>query len=333
MNARLSYFLVTLLASLALAVSLITSLVQAQAVPNAWRADFPLNDFSNSIVSFDEIADGGPRRDGIPPIDDPQFVSLEQAAARYTPQEPVISLLIGGEAKAYPLQILIWHEIVNDRIAGIPVAVTFCPLCNASLVFDARLEGRVLTFGTTGRLRNSDLIMYDRETESWWQQFTGEVLVGELLGSRLNRIPARIESFERFAARAPNGQVLVPNDERMRRYGQNPYAGYDSLTRPYNLYRGPLPTNIDPMARVVVVDAQAWSLALLRDLGRFEDAGLTFTWVAEQNSALDSRDITSGRDIGNVVVQQDGEDVVYDVAFAFAYHAFFPESEIKTHLQ
>ena len=164
MNARLSYFLATLLASLAIVVSLITSLVQAQAVPNAWRADFPLNDFSNSIVSFDEIADGGPRRDGIPPIDNPQFVSLEQATARYTPQEPVISLLIGGEAKAYPLQILMWHEIVNDRIAGIPVAVTFCPLCNASLVFDARLEGRVLTFGTTGRLRNSDLIMYDRET-------------------------------------------------------------------------------------------------------------------------------------------------------------------------
>ena len=110
--------------------------------------------------------------------------------------EPVIYLEINNESKIYPIRVLTWHEIVNDEVGGVPVSVTYCPLCNASIVFDRRFEDRILDFGTSGRLRKSDLIMYDRQTETWWQQFTGEGIVGELAGKKLKKIPALIISFE-----------------------------------------------------------------------------------------------------------------------------------------
>ncbi len=127
-------------------------------------------DFARHSVPFDEFLSGGPPKDGIPALDAPRFAAA--AATTYLePREPVIELTVGGETRAYPLQILIWHEIVNDELGGVPVAVTFCPLCNTAIAFDRRVEGRTLDFGTTGKLRHSDLVMYDRQTESWWQQF------------------------------------------------------------------------------------------------------------------------------------------------------------------
>ena len=211
------------------------------------------------------------------------------------------------------------------------MAVTYCPLCNAAIVFDRRVGERVLDFGTTGKLRHSDLVMYDRQTESWWQQFLGEAIVGELTGTRLKFLPARLESWERFAARHPEGEVLVPNSPGIRPYGSNPYVGYDSERTPF-LYRGDYPEGIAPMARVVAVGDQAWSLALLQEKGKLENGDLLLTWYAGQNSALDSRQISRGRDVGNVVVQRrESEtlvDLPYDVTFAFVFHAFRPEGTI-----
>ena len=100
--------------------------------------------------------------------------------------EPVIGLVVNGDARAYPLKILIWHEIVNDTVGGVPVTVTYCPLCNSAIVFERTVDGRVLDFGTTGKLRNSDLVMYDRQTESWWQQFSGTAIVGAMTGTKLD---------------------------------------------------------------------------------------------------------------------------------------------------
>ena len=150
-----------------------------------------------------------------------------------TPSDPVIGLAIGGDARAYPLRILIWHDIVNDTVAGVPVTVTYCPLCNSAIVFDRRVPPHVLDFGTTGKLRNSDLVMYDRQTESWWQQFTGEAIVGALTGTQLKLLPARLESFAEFKARHPAGQLLVPTDPKKRDYGRNPYVGYDLSAGPF----------------------------------------------------------------------------------------------------
>ena len=306
----------------------------AGAEPASWRWEWKQTDFSKTSVSFDEIRSGGPPKDGIPPIDDPKFVAIAEVEG-LADTEPVIGLIINGDARAYPLSVLIWHEIANDTVGGVPVTVTFCPLCNAAVVFDRRAGGRVLDFGTTGKLRNSDLVMYDRQTESWWQQFIGEAIVGEMTGTRLKMVPSRFESLARFRARAPAGKVLVPNDPAMRRYGGNPYVGYDSMAMPF-LYNGAMPENVAPLSRVVSLGRRgAWSFDLVRRLGEVKlDDGIVIRWEPGQNSALDGRVIAESADVGNVTVQRvtanGAEDVVYGVDFAFAYHAFFPESEIHT---
>src|SRR5262249_16899538 len=280
----------------------------------------------------------------IPSIDAPRFERLNDGAvsgwaARIGNAEPVISLAIRDDARAYPLSILIWHEIVNDIVGSTPVTVTYCPLCNTSLVFERTVENRVLDFGTTGKLRNSDLVMYDRQTESWWQQFGGDAIVGAMSGKRLHLIPSRLESFGRFRKRFPNGQVLIPNNPGARNYGTNPYAGYDAGGQQPFLYDGSLPHGIDPMERVIAVETRpgyhvAWSLPLLRERGTIDAGDIVIKWETGQTSALDKGIIGSGRDIGNVVVQrqQDGRlsDIPYDLPFAFAFHAFRPGSPIHT---
>jgi hypothetical protein len=314
------------------------------ANPSSWRSEWPRTDFSKHIVPFAEIKSGGPPRDSIPSINTPRFEQLARGkpsgwSSRLADAEPVISLAIDGEARAYPLRILLWHEIVNDTVAGRPVAVTYCPLCNTALVFDRTIDGQVLDFGTTGKLRNSDLVMYDRQSESWWQQFTGEAIVGAMASRELRLVPSRLESFQRFRERFPDGQVLVPNTPGVRNYGRNPYVGYDATGRRPYLYDGGLPEGIDPMERVVAVETapglhEAWSLGLLRRHGTIRTDDLVLTWEAGQSSALDRASVAEGRDIGNVTVQRERDgslvDVPYDVPFAFAFHAFRPRSPIHT---
>ncbi|MDJ0947302.1 MAG: DUF3179 domain-containing protein [Alphaproteobacteria bacterium] len=309
----------------------LAALAPALANPSSWKREWPKTDFSKTSVEFNEILSGGPPKDGIPSIDDPKFLPVEKIT-ELGEKEPVITVEIEGDLRGYPLRILTWHEIVNDTVGGVPVAVTYCPLCNSALVFDRRLDGQVLEFGTTGKLRNSDLVMYDRQTESWWQQFMGEAIIGELTGKRLKFVPVRVESFARFKARGAHGRVLVPTSAWGRRYGQNPYVGYDGRSAPYPFFRGDLPDNVPPLERVVVVGKEAWAFSLLREKGRVERDDLVITWEAGQNSALDTRMIAEGRDVGNVVVQRKTEDgmvdAVHDVSFAFAFHAFHPDGTI-----
>ncbi len=299
------------------------------ANPSYWKHEWSRTDFTKHSVAFDEIFSGGPPKDGIPSIDNPKFVPVSEEK-ELTATDPVIGLIVNGVAKAYPVRILIWHEIVNDTIGGVPVSVTFCPLCNTAVVYDRRLDGKVLDFGTTGKLRNSDLVMYDRQTESWWQQFLGKGIIGEMTGKTLKAMPARLESWANFKARAPKGLVQVPNSKSMRNYGANPYRGYDSLDKPF-LYSGEMPKNVPPLSRVVsTLDrSQAWSLDLLRKKKeiRLKD-GLIFRWEPGQNSALDSGIIAKSADVGNVTVQRNGKDIPYFVDFAFAFHAFFPKATI-----
>jgi hypothetical protein len=296
----------------------------------AWREAWPKTDFSRHSVDLGEILHGGPPKDGIPSIDDPKFVAVGESSG-VGETEPVISLDIAGDRRAYPLQVLIWHEIVNDTVGGVPVAVTYCPLCNSSVVFERRVDGRALEFGVTGNLRNSDLVMYDRQTESWWQQFTGEAIVGEMAGQTLRMRPSRVEPLASFRARAPDGKLLVPRDARARPYGMNPYDGYDSRDRPI-LFRGPLPDDIAPLAYVVRVGDDAWPLDLLRARKEIAFGDLRLRWRPGQNSALDAPDIVEGRDIGSVVVERrTGEgyvEAIHDVTFAFAFRAFVPRGRL-----
>jgi hypothetical protein len=305
---------------------LLTLAATAAADPAAWREAWPRTDFSRHSVDLGEIMHGGPPKDGIPSIDDPRFVPVGESRG-VGESEPVISLEIDGDRRAYPLQVLIWHEIVNDTVGGVPVAVTYCPLCNSSIVFERRIDGRVLDFGSTGNLRHSDLVMYDRQTESWWQQFTGAGIVGAMTGRALRMRPSRVEPLASFRARAAGGKLLVPNDARLRPYGMNPYEDYDSRDRPF-LFRGPLPEDIAPLAYVVRVGDDAWPLDVLRARKEIAFGELRLRWVPGQNSVLDAPDIVEGRDIGSVIVERRSGagyvDAVHDVTFAFAFRAFVP---------
>ncbi len=265
-------------------------------------------DFSRHTVSYNDIFSGGPPKDGIPAIDAPRFVTVAEADEWLGAQEPVALVQVGEDARAYPLQILTWHEIVNDTVGGLPLAVTFCPLCNTAIAFKRALDGQVLDFGTTGRLRFSNLIMYDRQTESWWQQAGGDAIAGELAGRRLAFYPATIIAWDEFKAAHPDGQVLSRDTGFNRSYGSNPYAGYDNINSSPFLFRGPpTPGALPPMARVLTVDlggqAVAYPYDLLEQAVVVNDvvAGrpVAVFWQPGVASALDSGAIAQGRDVGS----------------------------------
>lgn len=315
----------------ALTICIVTG--SAFADPIMWAQQGFKTAFEISSVELARIQSGGPTKDGIPSIDNPMF-ELATGSSKLADTEPVVTVKIGDDARAYPLQILTWHEIVNDVVGDVPIAVTYCPLCNSAPVFERRLDGKLLDFGTTGKLKDSNLIMYDRQTETWWQQFTGEAIVGEMTGKKLALIPARLESWAQFKQTNPDGRVLVPNNENFRDYGRNPYRGYDSAAAPF-LYDGQLPDNINPMERVVIVPRPEGAdkpivvtMASIAEGTNTEVMGHLFGWIAGQNSALDAPRIADGRDIGTVSVSKNGADVAYDITFAFVAHAFHPEVEI-----
>lgn len=310
-----------------LAISLGLWAHDLRAEPRDWASEFPMTDFSQtSVEEWTEIMSGGPGRDGIPALSNPSFIDVMDEN-RLGAREPVITLeREGGTPRAYPVRYLTWHEIVNDTVGGLPVAVTFCPLCNSGMVFDRRVNGATLTFGVTGKLRSSDMVMYDRESESWWQQAIGEGIVGKYTGTQLKQLPAWMESWAEFASRNPDGLVMdQPNAHRP--YGQNPYTGYDSRNRPYPFFTGEQPPHgVPALARVVRVGERAWPVSRLSEEGDIREAGLVISWTAGQASALDTARIAKGRDVGTIRVRDDkGRDVPHDVLFAFAYHAFWPD--------
>lgn len=297
----------------------------AAADPSFWKHEWPQTDFERHSVPLNEIMSGGPGRDGIPALSDPQFVTIDQKTG-IEDREPVIAVeLDGARPRAYPIRYLMWHEIVNDTVGSVPIAVTFCPLCNSAITFDRRHDGEVLTLGVTGKLRKSDMVMYDRESESWWQQAIGEGIVGRHTGAVLTQLPTWMESYAAFKARNPNGLVMA-EPPWPRDYGRNPYVNYDSSYRPF-LYSGEKPPHgIPALARVVRVGDRAWPLERLANVEELTEAGVTITWTAGKASALDAAQISQGRDVGAIRVRDaGGKDLPHDVMFAFAYHAFWPE--------
>ncbi len=262
-------------------------------------------DWTRHTIPYDEILSGGPPRDGIPSIDHPQFITPEQAADWLADTEPVIALIIGTDARAYPLQILTWHEIVNDTVCGVPVAVTFCPLCNSALAFHREVEGQIVQFGTSGLLRYSDLIMYDRASETLWQQFTGAGIVGQYAGYQLTFIPASIISFADFHTAYPNGIVLSRQTGYSRAYGANPYANYDSSTHPF-LFTGALDERLPAMMRIVGVwidgEAVAYPYTVLSDRRVVNDTvngqDIAVFYTFGTNSALGAERIAAAEDVG-----------------------------------
>jgi hypothetical protein len=269
--------------------------------------------FPEPLVDVAEIISGGPPPDGIPPIDDPEFASVEAADEWLDDAEAVIVLEIGGEARAYPVQILIWHEIVNDTVGGTPVAVTYCPLCNSAVTYRRAIDGAETTFGTSGRLFASALVMYDRATESLWTHFDGRAVVGMLTGTTLEPVASPLISWADFKASHPGGRVLDRNETgHTRPYGTNPYVGYDDPNGAPFLFTGALDDRAFPKQRVVGVTAQgesaAWTLGAISNgeaqATNAELGGrpLVILWKAGQSSALDTRDVEDGTDVGSIGV-------------------------------
>ena len=251
---------------------------------------------------FDEILSGGVGRDGIPPIDEPEFESIETAEEWLQDQSPVIAVEHNGIARAYPLAIMTRHEIVNDMFDGDPVAVTFCPLCNSAIVFDRNVDGETFRFGVSGLLRNSDLIMWDDVTQTWWQQFTGTGIVGEYTGHTLDFIPSTVVGFGAYKAQFPDGEVLARSG---RSYGTNPYAGYDSTDNPF-LFRGELDERLFATERVLAgtIDDQpiAYPFEVLSEEVVINDVvgnrEVVAFWQPGKASALDRSSIDDSRDVG-----------------------------------
>ncbi len=292
----------------------------AESPPRGAAYEFD-TDFDHHSIPYDEILSGGPPKDGIPAIDDPAFVSVEGADGWLGEKEGVVVYKVGDDVRAYPLQILMWHELVNDQFGNRPVTISYCPLCNTAIAYDGRVGDHELTFGTTGRLRYSNMVMYDRETESWWQQADGKAIVGELLGQKLSMLPAPILSWTRFKTRYPLGRVLSKDTGHRRDYGRNPYRRYDAVGAEPFLYQGPeTDRTLRSMTRIVAVEqgteATAYTYDDLAEQSVINDTvdGLPVAlfWREGAASALDKGRVAEGRDIGMVTtyVRRLGERIL-----------------------
>ncbi|MCB0208507.1 MAG: DUF3179 domain-containing protein [Anaerolineae bacterium] len=309
--------------------------------PNVWTADQiarytgeAIIDPNSSLVTnfclhnvdYREILSGGPPPDGIPPIDNPTFDTIAGGDTWLSDNHPVIALVVGDEARAYPLGILTRHEIANDTIAEIPVAVTFCPLCNAGIVFHREVDGKVLRFGVSGNLRNSDLIMWDNKTLSWWQQFTGQAIVGEMLGTQLEIIPAQMVAWKDFKAAYPEGIVLSSEG---RNVDVNPYTGYDSSTQPF-LFRDTSGQPATPDPRLPALErvlgyasngtAVAYPLSTVAERGVIADMidgqEVVVFYQPGAASALDGSVISESREVGSVGMfrpRVEGERLTFNI--------------------
>lgn len=277
---------------------------------------------NKAIIELHELKKGGPPKDGIPSIDNPKFISAEEADSWIDGKEPVIALEYQTKTRAYPLQVMIWHEIVNDRISGEPVLVTFCPLCYSALVFERTVDDEVLEFGVSGFLRHSDLVMFDRKTETLWQQFTGKAIVGDYVGTTLTQIPSQIISFDQFKKNYPNGKVLTRDTGYDRNYGANPYTGYDDINNSPLFDAGNDDDRLPPMEKVIGVHLNLYQKAYPYSITRKEqvindkvgEPPLLIIHTEGATSALDAAEIADSKESGSTGVFKrtlDGQELTF----------------------
>ena len=282
---------------------------QNQSPPIGSQREFS-TDFSRATINYGDVIAGGPPKDGIPSIDQGVFVSVEEADNWIMPAESVFVVTNSQDdppvTHVYPVQILIWHEIVNDMVGSLPVTITYCPLCNTGAAFLRNFDGYLLDFGVSGRLRYSNMIMYDRQTETWWQQATGKGIAGRYAGGGLLLLPMLSVSWREVKRNWPDAMVLSRDTGHSRTYGRNPYNGYDTSPSPF-LYRGP---SIDPqynsLSRVVALfhnnESRPYPYDLLRENSPINDNiggdSVTIFWQSGVASPLDSSNVGTGRDVG-----------------------------------
>ncbi len=290
------------------------------AVTGAWGTDW-----TRTTIPFDELRIGifaSDPRDAIAPIDNPQFESVAAGAEWLDGRAPGVFVRYEGEARFYPLAILTQHEVVNDRIGDVPIAVTYCPLCNTGIVFDRRIDGTTHRFGVSGLLRKSDLVMWDDITNSLWQQITGEGIVGTFAGAQLTIVPASIVSFSEFSETAPDGAVMSRNTGFNRAYGLNPYEFYSSRGAPFGFFDEEVDDRFPALERVVGVSSggveKAYPFSVISDLGVVNDvvAGteVVVFWGGDTADALDSSRIDASQAVGTALAYSpivDGQKLTF----------------------
>ena len=277
-------------------------------VTGRWNTDFT----RRTIDDLSELQVGIPSsdpRDLIPPLDNPEFETVVDASQWLDAREPGVLFELDGLARFYPLRILTFHEIVNDNFNGTPIVVTFCPLCNTSVVFNPVVNGQTLRFGVSGLLRNSDLVMWDGTTETLWQQINGDAIVGELAGTQLELLGASVIRWGDFQESHPDGDVLSRQTGHSRSYGRNPYTGYSSSQRPF-LFNGEIDDRFPALNRVVGVTVnsvdKAYPFQLISPVGAVNDVvgdiPIVVLWGAfDTADALDTSNIVEGQSIGTGV--------------------------------
>ncbi len=297
----------------------------AETAGSALRGDRDRPEFPPALIAPSDIV-SVIAPDVIPAIDNPQYAPATEVDF-VQPSEAVVVLEIEGDVRAYPIQIMVWHEIVNDEVGGVPVSVTYCPLCNSALAFDRRVGDRVLDFGTSGSLYQSALVMYDRQTESLWAHFTGEGVIGHYAGTRLAPIAVQTLSFEQLLAQHPDALVLTRDTGAARDYGTNPYISYDEeASGPIdNFFQGEVDPRLEPKARVVgfvrddLAHAVDIDLAETPSVHRIPVGGDNLVVFQHPGlaSALDRASVAAGRDVGQTGVfvpeGADGQTLTFSV--------------------
>lgn len=276
---------------------------------------------TDALVPVSEIQSGGPPRDGIPAIDRPRFVQPE-AAGFVQPGDRVLGIARNGVAKAYPVAILNWHEIVNDTFADEPIAVTYCPLCGTGIAYVAGNGGQVMRFGVSGLLYNSDMLLYDRQTESLWSQIGKHAISGLMKGTRLQAIPLQHTTWADWRERYPGTLVLSTDTGHARDYSRSPYSGYEKSSDVFFPVRNH-DTRYHPKESVLGVEID----------GRFK----AYPFVELEKSDGQVRDRLGGRTVTVTydrrhrtagAVDDDGNPLPVMVAYWFAWYAFHPDTAV-----
>ncbi|GAA3530578.1 DUF3179 domain-containing protein [Zobellella aerophila] len=300
---------------------LLTGLLLISSSPSA--QDTRLNGFvlDDALVPVNEILPGGPPRDGIPAIDKPVFIGAPEADKILSPEDEVIGLVHLGHVKAYPVAILNWHEVVNDRLGEAPVAVTYCPLCATAAVFIAELDGKTLEFGVSGLLYNSNVLLYDRQSESLWSQIMAQAISGPMKGRMLSTLPLSLTSWQSWYRRYPNTRVLSADTGYFRDYGRDPYQRYATINKlmfPVRSQSRALPLKEMVTGLVVNGEAKAYPHRVLN-----KSAAPVYDTLGGQRLRI------TLDPAGNPhFFTEDGRELSGQPGYWFAWFAFYPETAI-----
>lgn len=300
---------------------ILLTLLTAAAMLPASAQEMNGFDLKNSLIPRAQIYAGGPAKDGIPAIDKPKFLPAE-AASFMQAGDNVLGLMRNNIARAYPIRILNWHEVVNDRLGHDAVAVTFCPLCGTGVVFDSRVNGRVLSFGVSGLLYNNDVLLYDRQTQSLWSQLLGQAISGPLKGQRLTMLPVIHTTWADWRVRHPTTQILSTDTGKVRPYERDAYPGYDNseeIIFPLEFRSA----GYHPKERVLGV-----RLGNLTKAYPFVELGKTSGVVSDQmgGTALTIR--FDRQSLRATAYSADGQQIAAVVGYWFAWYAFHPKTEV-----